>query len=86
MISDKQAVRRDIETVLEDMKQRNAARSAALTDRCVLTDYAQLTTEKEGRTVWTAALQAALDAHEVVVIPAAREPYYIDARNRRNFC
>lgn len=79
MPADKQAVRRDIEAALETMKQRNAARSAALTDRCVLTDYAQLTTEKEGRTVWTAALQAALDAHEVVVIPAAREPYYIDA-------
>lgn len=59
---------------LTRMEENNVALAAALTDRCVLTDYAHLA--ENG--VWTAALQAALREHQTVVIPAAVKPYVID--------
>ena len=50
-----------------------------LTDRCSLADYADRVESAGGRDVWTKALQAAIDEHEVVVVPPRAEPYWIDA-------
>lgn len=52
---------------------------AKLKDRCSLVDFSALVRSVGGTNVWTAALQSALDSHEVVVIPPADAPYYIDA-------
>lgn len=59
-------------------KERNEKRAAALCDRVSLNAYLHLVTESEGRAVWTAALQAALREHEVVVIPPSQEVYWLD--------
>ena len=63
---------------LSRMEEENAARTAALTDRCSLEDYRSLTVEKDGLLIWTAALQAALNEHEIVEIPVSEEIYWID--------
>ena len=55
---------------------RNAVRITALTDRVRLDAYEPEV--HDGREIWTAALQAALRAHEIVVIPARETPYFID--------
>ena len=47
-----------------------------------MTDYAHLVTRVNGTNVWTAALQAAVAAHEIVRIPASERPYYVDATVR----
>ena len=52
---------------------------AKLKDACSLADYAAAMTVLNGTNVWTVALQKALREHEIVRIPAAPEPYYIDA-------
>jgi len=56
----------------------NAAGQARLKDRCSLADYAGLVTCVRGTNVWTAALQRALDEHEIVVFPPRAEPYFFD--------
>lgn len=64
---------------LSRMKTANDGRAAALADRTSLAAYAHLcTVTADGRTVWTAALQTALDEHETVEIPDAPSPYYLD--------
>ncbi len=67
---------------LSDMRKRNSDNLEKLTDKCSLTDYAHLvkTSEQDGITfsIWTDALQTALNENEIVVIPPSDEPYYID--------
>ena len=65
----------EIRANLEEMANRNRALTEALTDRVSLTDYAHLV--REGN-IWTDALQAALNEHEIIVIPASSDPYMID--------
>jgi len=55
-----------------------ALRQASLKDLCSLLDYAAETRRVNGTNVWTAALQKALDEHEIVRIPSREEPYFID--------
>ncbi|MBO7686161.1 MAG: hypothetical protein J6V72_07260 [Kiritimatiellae bacterium] len=54
------------------------ARQATLSDRCSLTDYRALVRAANGTNMWTAALQKALDEHEIVTIPASDEKYFFD--------
>jgi len=61
------------------MAEVNAAAQAALRDRVSLEEYRHLTRESAEGCIWTDALQAALREHEIVVIPAAAQPYLIDA-------
>lgn len=58
------------------------AAQAVLTNACSVTDYAHLVARVNGTNVWTAALQAAVTAHEIVRIPASERPYYVDAAIR----
>ncbi len=60
-------------------KRRNEKAIACLHDRVLLTDYCCLTTESEHGTVWTKALQTALDEHEIVVIPPSDDVYWLDS-------
>ena len=56
-----------------------ARAQAKLKDRCSVCDFASQMKKTETGEIWTAAFQAALDAHEIVVIPARPEPYLVDA-------
>ena len=71
-------IKNAIYTSLQQMKDANLAAAAALTDQVLLTDYAHLTRQGETGTIWTGALQAALRAHQCVIIPPAEEIYWID--------
>lgn len=65
----------EIREKLSRMIQENRALAETLTDKVSLTDYAHLV--RPGN-IWTDALQAALDEHECIEIPAADMPYMID--------
>jgi hypothetical protein len=54
------------------------ARQAALKDVCSIADYRSLVKSVNGTNMWTAALQKALDEHEIVRIPASADPYFFD--------
>ena len=41
--------------------------------------YKNLVVEKEGRRIWTKAIQRAIDENESVIIPPSDEPYWVDA-------
>lgn len=51
---------------------------AKLSDTCSVTDYRSLVKCVNGTNVWTAALQKALDEHEIVRFPPSEEKYYFD--------
>ncbi|MBQ3140645.1 MAG: hypothetical protein IJC25_01645 [Clostridia bacterium] len=67
-----QDIKNSIEQFLEETADENDRLRQSLTDACRLTDYAP-----DGDR-WTAALQQALDCHQIVVIPAAEQPYLLD--------
>ena len=69
----------EIVKFLEEIRVSNMALIAGLTNCCSLDEYSDLVREKDGMKIWTDAFQKALNEHQVVVIPAAEEPYYIDA-------
>lgn len=70
--------KQEIKAAVEAAYENNLKIADGLTDSCELTDYASLTYEKDGFTVWTKALQTALNEHEAVVIPPSDIPYGID--------
>ncbi len=78
MNTQKNAIRNQIYTTLTAMKQDNLAAVGALQDTVSLSAYAHLTKSTDSGRVWTKALQTALDEHEVVVIDASDEVYFID--------
>ena len=58
--------------------QENAVLQDKLADRVSLCDYASLALRQNGATVWTEAMQRAVDEHEIVVLPPSDEPYLVD--------
>ena len=66
-------IKREIEELLLKVRRENETRGAVFSDKCSLLDY---TPDGE---IWTRALQAAINEHEVVYIPKKDTPYYIDA-------
>ena len=64
----------EIEREIAASARETAARQARLKDRVSLAEYAALVRTAGGTNIWTAALQKALDEHEIVVVPARREP------------
>ena len=62
--------------ILANAVRRNDVQIASLTDRVQLDAY--VSEVKNGREIWTSALQAALREHEIVVIPEREAPYFID--------
>lgn len=63
---------------LEKMRAKNLAAAELLPDRVSLDEYSRFVRSEDGFEVWTDALQMALAEHQVIVIPARKEPYYID--------
>ena len=61
-----------------EAKRKNCDAASRLTDSVVLTEYRHLTSEGVHGTVWTRALQTALDEHEIVIIPASQHIYWLD--------
>ena len=66
----------------QETERRVAKTIETLTSSCKLTDYAEetysVTVNGEERTVWTRALQRAVDENEIVEIPASDTPYDLD--------
>ena len=56
-----------------------AEAQARLTNRCSLAEFAGHARKTAAGTVWTEALQLALQRHEIVTIPASERAYLIDA-------
>lgn len=78
MSIEKNAVKQRIIEETLAAKARNEAAIAALSDKVSLDEYKHLTREREHGRVWTDALQAAVKEHEIVVIPASDEVYWLD--------
>lgn len=75
---DKKLKRQSILDSLEQMQKNNNEQIALLKDKCSIREYEHLTRSCEYGTIWTEAFQTALKEHEIVEIPTAKEPYYID--------
>lgn len=75
----KTEIRQTILDRLSAAKKQSKAEIAVLQDTVSLTDYRHLTRQSEWGTIWTSALQTALEEHEVVVIPPAETIYYLDS-------
>ena len=58
--------------------RENAALQDKLADRVSLNDYSALAQRRNGLTIWTEALQRAVDEHEIVVLPPSNGPYLVD--------
>ncbi len=80
-----EAKKAQIYRTLEKMTEENRARQNALVREASITDYSDLVRYESNAEnadgvcrVWTDAFQRALYENEIVRIPAAEEPYYID--------
>ena len=60
-------------------KKRNEEAIAALTDMVSITEYSHLTSVGVHGVIWTKAFQTALNEHEIVIIPASDDVYWLDA-------
>ena len=58
--------------------QENAVLQTDLSDRVSLCDYTALARRHNGASIWTEALQRAVDEHEIVVLPPSDEPYLVN--------
>ena len=67
-----ESIKLSIEALLKNVAAKNISLYSKLTDVAYLTDY------KSNNGIWTEAFQAALNEHQIVIIPSANEPYYID--------
>ncbi|HNX04707.1 MAG TPA: hypothetical protein PKI32_04360, partial [Opitutales bacterium] len=72
------AKRDAIEAEVKRAEARVDAAQAKLKKTVSLAAYAALAQEKDGRKIWSAALAKALAENEIVKIPAAEEPYWLD--------
>lgn len=72
----------EILCMAQETERRVAKTIETLTRSCKLTDYAgetySVTVDGEERTVWTRALQRAIDENEIVEIPVSDTPYDLD--------
>ena len=74
----KKEIKQQILAATLEAKKRNEAAISALNDTVKLTDYSHLVTQGEHGKVWTKAFQTALCEHEIVIIPASDEVYWLD--------
>ncbi len=59
-------------------KERNNAAIEGLKDSICITEYKDLVQSSEYGSVWTEALQKALNEHEIVYIPTSEDIYWLD--------
>ena len=60
------------------MKQKREAENSVLNDTVFLSAYRPLTRKTEEGTIWTQALQTALNEHERIIIEPSEEIYLLD--------
>ena len=77
-MENKKQARATIAKNMQDMKETNLFLIKGLSDQCRLSEYQHLSEASSYGRIWTKALQAALMAHEIVVIDPSDEVYYID--------
>ena len=77
----KNGIKEKIYEKLDKAKAQNNALINSLKDRASLTDYGFLMKSDGEKELWADAFQAAIDEHEIVVIPARKKPYYIEKQN-----
>ncbi|MBQ9747700.1 MAG: hypothetical protein IJV98_02840 [Clostridia bacterium] len=77
-MDNKKQVRAEIAKHLQGMRENNLLLTNGLSDRCHLSEYRHLSEACTYGRIWTKALQAALLAHEIVVIDPSDAVYYID--------
>ncbi len=71
-------IRKEIEESTLQMRSENLQVASKLTKKALLTDFIGLTYQRDGKKVWTKALQRAVDLNEIVEIPSSDEIYYVD--------
>ena len=71
-------IKREIYEKTELAKAHNEELYSQLSDKTVITEYASLVRYDGDNELWSDALQAAVNEHEIVVIPAREKPYYMD--------
>lgn len=69
-------MREKIIQALKNTENENLNKIKALSDEVSILDYSDFAVEKDGRTIWTAAFQKAINEHELLRIPSGT--YYID--------
>ncbi|MGM9646380.1 MAG: hypothetical protein ACI3XS_06800 [Eubacteriales bacterium] len=74
----KNGIKEKIYEKLDKAKAQNKVLINSLKDRRSLTDYGFLMKSDGEKELWADAFQAAIDEHEIVVIPARKKPYYIE--------
>ena len=74
----KQQIKQEIFDVTLQAKKRNERIAATLSDQVSLEAYRHLVRQESYGTIWTEAFQTALQEHEIIVIPASKEVYWLD--------
>ena len=74
----KQKIKQTIYDAALQAKLRNEAKIAELSDQISVESYRHLVRKGDCGEIWTEALQTALLEHEIVVIPASQEVYWLD--------
>ena len=77
-VSEKSKIKQRIMDAALAAKARNARAVGGLTDSVCLFEYRALAKPGRYGLVWTEALQAALNEHEIVTIPPAGDVYWLD--------
>ena len=77
-MKNKKQVKAEIAEKLQHMREKTVFLMNSLSNQCRLSEYRHLSEECAYGRIWTRALQAALLAHEIVVIDPSDEIYYID--------
>ena len=78
MKQNKNQIKQGIMDAAYQAKRRNEAAIDGLQDSVSLSEYSALVRSSAHGSVWTDALQTALDEHEIVVIPPSDQPYWLD--------
>lgn len=74
----KQHIKQEIYNAALQAKKRNEEAIAKLWDQVSLEAYRHLVRKGSYGAIWTEALQTALQEHEIIVIPASQEVYWLD--------
>lgn len=74
----KQQIKQEIYNAALQAKKRNEESIAKLSDQVSLEAYRHLVRKGSCGDIWTEAFQTALREHEIIVIPASQEVYWLD--------
>lgn len=75
----KQKIRQAVEETLISMKKQISSVAQAMDDAVYLSAYRHFTRKSAEGTIWTQALQLALDDHQTVIIDPSDDVYFLDS-------